>query len=346
MKKTVSQMLFFLSIICVISCSKRIDQVYIVGYDGDDAVYWLNGERNVLPKTSEYAKANSVAISRSNVYIVGYETNALFGSNKDAVYWLNGEKNVLPKTSEDSDANAIAISGKNIYIVGNDGFNAVYWLNGERYILPSENISERESFTMQFDFWEPEGENETLGIIETNNASAYANSIAIVNNNVYISGNDGDYPVYWLNGQRNVLPTTVNGKTNSIAIFGSNVYISGADYIEEYTYNVVYWLNGEKHIVSEQSFASASSITVSGSNVYLVGTNVTNALYWENGQLNILPKEYDYDAYAESITVSGSDIYICGNEALEAVYWLNGQAHFLPVTNWMSNAKSIAIIRR
>jgi hypothetical protein len=38
--------------------------VYIAGVEDEDAVYWLNGQRHVLPKTGGSAEAMSIAVSR------------------------------------------------------------------------------------------------------------------------------------------------------------------------------------------------------------------------------------------------------------------------------------------
>ena len=139
MKKTLFAIIFLL----IFGLSfVQAQQVHIVGSDGDlvdhlrghfDAVYWLNGRRTVLPKRGASAGANAIAVSDSNVHIVGHDGTEL---NTDAVYWLNGRQTVLPKIGDSATANAIAVSGSNVYIVGNDGDDAVYWLNGRRTVLP------------------------------------------------------------------------------------------------------------------------------------------------------------------------------------------------------------------
>jgi hypothetical protein len=166
--------------------------IYITGIAGGDvtnAVYWHNGERKVLPKstTSSAAGTNSIAVHNSNVYIVGYDYSN--NSGRNAVYWLNDKQIILSKSGKHASTKAIAISGSNIYIVGLDGDDAVYWLNGNRVVLPK------------------------LG------SSARANAIAISGSNIYIVGEDGDDAVYWLNGNRAVLPKLGNSaKANDIAI--------------------------------------------------------------------------------------------------------------------------------
>jgi hypothetical protein len=53
-----------LPVICGFLFSQTGGQVYIAGVDGFDAVYWLNGQRYVLPTTGEHALAFAIAVSR------------------------------------------------------------------------------------------------------------------------------------------------------------------------------------------------------------------------------------------------------------------------------------------
>jgi len=59
------KVLFFI-VLLIIACgflyAQKEPQVYIVGKDGNDAVYWLNNKRFVLPKTGSDAKAVGIAI--------------------------------------------------------------------------------------------------------------------------------------------------------------------------------------------------------------------------------------------------------------------------------------------
>jgi len=102
MKKLVFAMAFLLAVYGYLHAQAG-EQVYFVGQDEDDAVYWLNGQRNVLPKTGSYAEASAIAVSGSNVFIAGVDGD-------DAVYWLNGRRNVLPKTGDSAIVNAIAVT--------------------------------------------------------------------------------------------------------------------------------------------------------------------------------------------------------------------------------------------
>ena len=307
------------------------ENVYIVGTDGGDAVYWLNGKKNILPKTEKKAFTTAIAVSGSNLYITGVDGD-------DAVYWLNGQKNVLQKTKKWANTTAIVIAGTNVYITGyeydENGADAVYWLNGKKNVLPKTG-----------DYSE-------------------ANAIAVSGSNVYIVGNEhhGD-AVYWLNGRRNVLPKTGDSaKANAIAVSGSNVYIVGYD--EVYNENndnasAVYWLNGKRNVLQTAGKnASAEAVAISGSNVYIVGyekiinrgTNYveeyTNGVYWLNGKRTVLPKTESSRAFA--ISVLGSNVYNVGFDAsfdtgYDAVYWLNGQKYVLQKTGSSAFAHSIMV---
>jgi len=71
-------------------------------------VYWLNGQRNVLPR-SRATEATAIAVSGSNVYIAGRD-GYIDAADGNAVYWLNGRRNVLPQTGEVARATAIAVT--------------------------------------------------------------------------------------------------------------------------------------------------------------------------------------------------------------------------------------------
>ena len=202
MKKVVSAMVFLLAVYGYLY-SQAGEQVYIVGTDGNDAVYWLNGRRNVLPKTGDSAIGNAIAVSGSNVYIAGSDGDWNEG---DAVYWLNGQRNVLPNGAG---ATAIAVSGSNVYITGygideekNISMEAVYWKNNQITVLPKERA----------------------------NINAIPRAITVTETNVYITGYEYDSgdndetryeAVYWINGQRNILPQ--NGRyANAEAIAVTN----------------------------------------------------------------------------------------------------------------------------
>ena len=274
LKKNIIFIIALLVVFCNLSFAQE-RQIYIVGSDGNNAVYWLNGRQTVLPKSSGQASASDISISGSNIYIVGSDGN-------NAVYWLNGRQTVLPKSSGQAIANGIAISSSNIYIVGSDGNNAVYWLNGRQTVLPKSS------------------------------GQAVASTIAVSGSNIYIGGYYGyrTEAAYWLNGRQTVLSqldwgdlswAVGGGSVNAIAISGSNIHLVGNDRLSGEFYNdkSVHWLNGNIVELSGSGLANANAIIISSSDVYIVGydgvfmreswQSSCNAVYWLNGERNILP---------------------------------------------------------
>ena len=308
--------------------SADVSGVYIVGYNGSNAGFWHNGKLSVLPKKGKYAEATAIAISSSNVYVAGIDTNKEVID--DAVYWRNGKRFVLPKSHRDARASAIEINGSDFYIVGNDGTwedrDAIYWLNGKRFALPQVNIY----------------------------SVAYA--IAISGYDIYIVGSDGFNAVYWLNSKRFELQSKPTYSflipfATDIAISGSDVYIVGyySYFGENYPVeqDSVYWRNGEYFVLPRLGIKTfVEGIAVSGFDVYIVGRDIygddkIDAVYWLNGERFVLPKTSER-AYAIDIAISGNDVYIAGRDSDNTVLWLNGE--FMTTVEGVAYPSAITVV--
>jgi len=330
-----------LTIITSFTFAQREPQVYICGNDGDDAVYWLNGQRFVLPKVSENANAAGIAVSGQNVYIVGSDGN-------DAVYWLNGRRIVLSKNSEYATATGISISGSDIYISSSEknwndnnlyGYDsiAIYWLNGRRIVLPLP--------LMEID-------NDLLGAL-----GASASAIVISGSDILITGKINRDAVYWLNGRLNVLSKYNSyASAKSVAISGSDVLIIGSEISPADTgFYGVYWQNGRQiRLRDHRNIDShANSIAIQGSNIFIIGNEHIEsngyiniiAGYWLNGNRINLPLTKETSS-ANAINIYGSNIYIAGSDGDDAVYLLNGRRIVLPrALGSTAVATGIAIIQ-
>jgi hypothetical protein len=116
--------------------------VYISGNEispNDSVVwcgYWKNGARVTLDSslylvTRQYANATGLAISGTDVYVIGTQVQATDGTSR-AVYWKNG---ILQPLSGGSAASAIVIYGSDVYILGNDSEgNMILWKNGAQLL--------------------------------------------------------------------------------------------------------------------------------------------------------------------------------------------------------------------
>jgi hypothetical protein len=92
-----------------------------------------------------------------------------------------------------------------IYVSGHENSTAVFWKNGQKVNLPSTPF-----------------------------VNSAATSIAVVGNNVYVAGWEGDFhnqsqnrAKYWKNGQEVFLTGTTGAGANSIMVVGGDVYVAG-----------------------------------------------------------------------------------------------------------------------
>jgi hypothetical protein len=118
----------------------------------------------------------SIAVDGNDIYIAGTSLN-----NGD-VYWKNG----VEQTLGGAFVNAMTVYNGDVYIAGFTNYGpdqAVYWKNGTPFILPN---------------------------------GSSATGIAVLDSNVYVSGNGGNNDaVYWKNG---IIDTLGVGGTTGIAV--------------------------------------------------------------------------------------------------------------------------------
>lgn len=208
----------------------------------------------IYPISSISSHANSIFISGSDIYIAGGEEIARMISpypnlghvfSTSAVYWKNGNEIYLIKggygTSQADDAYSIFISAQDVYACG--GLTGQYWKNGNPVLLGG---SAKSIFVSDGDVYvagtQPDGEpyqtyngtryrivakywkNGTAVNLTDGTKNAYATSIAVSGNDVYVAGYEentpgtGDYIAkYWKNGNPAVL-SNVESYANSIFI--------------------------------------------------------------------------------------------------------------------------------
>jgi len=169
-------------------------------------------------------------------------------------------------------------------------------------------------------------------------ASAYA--IAVVNNDVYVSGVENNssgkqVAKYWKNG---VAVNLTDGSGwafgNDIVVINNDVYVAG---FEDKFGAVVakYWKNGVAvNLTNGSNAARAKSITVVNNDVYVAGYELNSsgkdvAKYWKNGvAVNLTDGSTNMNAV--DITVVNNDVYVVGyefeNGKQVAKYWKNGVA--------------------
>jgi uncharacterized membrane protein len=154
---------------------------------------------------------------------------------------------------------------------------------------------------------------------------------------VYIAGTESNdnftdgQALYWKNGEKNLLPTTLASFSEAQSIFVTDdaVYVAGYDV----SVGAVYWKNGTKIALVNANLSSrATGIFVSSNDVYISGytrlspsSSDNIACYWKNGVFNILGIA-DNLSFAGAILVNGNDIYVAGYQYGTGAfrgYWKN-----------------------
>lgn len=307
-----------------VSCKKskvnppsKSPDVYVVGQDNFNPVYWKNGVETKLTtqygsKNLTYANAVDIAISGNDTYICG------LGRNDEGIniacYWKNGILDTLPsvtKVTTNGDAvstaaDAIVVSGNDVYIGGSQASNF--------YSPPNGSI-----------IWK-NGIPNTFG-----GPTASINGLFLSGGNLYSAGPDrdstGNFAGYYKNGS--LIKLFSFGSTYDIYVSGNDVYTAGITGGGK----AAYWKNGVLNQLSTKS-SNAWSINVSGNDVYVGGDEVVNligystAVIWKNGQ-PIYLSEFDESSTVSQVLVSGGDVYAVGwiydsQARTVATIWKNG----------------------
>ncbi len=282
----------------------------------EKALYWNNGVITRLPVLDETqdASAKAIAMSGSDVYIVGASRNS--SGKKQAVYWKNGTLFELPGNdpAKHSSANSITIVGTDVYIAGY-GTNAagkwvaVYWKNGVKTELSA--------------------------------VDSYTTCIKVSDGDVYVGGYLVDRrnylyfyePVYWKNGTQITLAPLYPGYSAAvydISVFGSDVYAAGFSNTRGRPTQGVYWLNGTIQTArSGETYDSyVSAIHKSESGLYVLTRALDmwgrhgRSVLLRDGQFTQLdrapnndhpnPRFANADSRAFAMSIHGDDVYSVG----------------------------------
>ena len=289
--------------------------VYVVGtecfggekYGMSFAILWKNGVRQNLTDGKSGAGANSVFVSKNNVYVAGWEKNAL--GIAVAKLWKNGVPQSITNGSYDSWAEFV-------YVAEN---NDVYVVVEERN---PQNTNDKVLYKNGVQSNLPKG----------------TNSIFILGRDVYAVGERSNERGYatarlWKNGEEQYLEQGRATIARKVFVSGKDVYVIGEESYEidvtnlseddirlrgrkkDDKYKPTYWAatiwkNGKKQNLSNNNYDSyAYSIYVQGKDVYVVGAEC-NAKHgwigvvklWKNGVPQNL-SDGSYTSIAHSVFV-------------------------------------------
>ncbi len=299
--------------------------VYAAGFEINDtgysvARYWKNGALVVLTTGTHGSYAMSIAVSGSDVYVAGIESN---GTNDVAKYWKNGVSVELTDGTHQGFVNSIFVDGTDLYVAGGETEPGItkskYWKNGVPVVL--ENGEMAQSILVSgTDVYVAGWRYKTTQIDPTHSV---VNPVAM----------------YWRNGTPTELTDGLNAAfAFSISVSGTNVYVGGyaCQTMDPSCAIATYWKNGTPVQLTTLTNSDVVSIFATGTDVYATGNQSNNlAEFWKNGVLTPLTSA-STESGANQMVVSGSDVYIGGGEIGNsgqgiAGYWKNGA--FVPVTD-------------
>lgn len=281
--------------------------IYIVGVDSSQAVYWKNGVKTVLGT----GEGEGITVNGTSVYVGGMSFKGGPRSTEVAAYWEDGMEHDMTDTGVAYGYQPVVV-GSDVYVPGYVFGPApqvypVYWKNGQRITLdPStQGIATGMAiqgtdiyvigsvFDGQFDtclVWKNGLRLTNFYSIETNPF----NQILASGENIYVVGQQGYYVNFT---QFNQLPGASQGiSTIAMSIAGSDVYVGGASDSGSSRY-AAYWKNGVRVALANYpgtTSSAVSAVVVAGSDVYACGGAIVNGayfgLYWKNGIESTLTK--------------------------------------------------------
>jgi len=217
------------------------NDVYIAGIispnGAPNAVYWKNGVLNNLANAASFSSSEAlgIAVNGANVYVCGNIVKS--GRQSQAVYWKNGVLNEI--TDGSAPAYAVAISVKNnsvhmaynVYTPNSLAVASYYWKDGissqpsNPYAYTSLNALAVDSARVYLAGNAQMGiqlvpvlwKNNAIETLPTIYTYSKTESIALIGNNVYVAGWDGE-PVYWKNGVLVKLKSPTDYQTSGISV--------------------------------------------------------------------------------------------------------------------------------
>lgn len=289
----------------------KVNTVYVGGSQmiggKEKATIWKNGIAQLLATdANNSSRVNSVFVSESDVYAVGFE---VFPTVIRAVLWKNGTNIVLEYNS--SEAYSIQVFKDKIYIVGQFDNKATLWTNGNGNFANTNLTSTNPSIAKS---------------VFLANDGTYLTSIAIVG---FVGTNAWTYI-----NNNNILFTNTS-VAESVFVRGSEVFV--AVNIKVLGFETASLKKNGVALNTEIPNSVMYSVHGDEQNIYAVGTinpNTTNsrATIWEN----YIPKQLSQIySKANSVFVADKNVYVAGwqynnsTSKYNACLWINGTVQTL-----------------
>ncbi len=244
--------------------------VYLVGQFNDRPCYWKDGEVKYISSAVVTGRVNAIKISPDGqIYMVG-KTKLLGNNFENAMLWKVNQEGVSTAFQlENTASKALDLDFKNdgTIVIAGQGMGSGYWL-----FDPSDGTHT----------WE--------------NMSGDRNSVVIINDNLYMSGNytvDGDLKHGYFWGSTGGIFSWLKAEGAESITFAKvgvesaeKIYLVGQsnDLNPNFSYARV-WLNGSKKQLSTGPSEAVDIAFSRNKDVYVAGKENTSACYWKNNTL-------------------------------------------------------------
>jgi len=199
---------------------------------------WINGEETLLSDRKNNSWATSVYVAGNDVYIAGYEEDETT-KNFVTKIWKNGIATSLTDNQVGSKANHVFVLNADVYVTGsqfNNGKNVAYiWKNGiatqlsngtnngsassvyvsddDLYVVGSVNDSEQNRTAT---LWK---NNFPSNPLSPSGIDATANSVFVMDKDVYVGVSEDKIATVWKNGEPIKLTDgTSNARVSSVFV--------------------------------------------------------------------------------------------------------------------------------
>jgi hypothetical protein len=235
------------------------------------AVYWKNGTLVQLTDGAREAFGEGIAVSGSDVYVVGHERDAGFVSV--AMLWKNGEPTAL--ASGASEAYAVAVSGSDVYVAG-------YEVKVSE-VSPGQFVG-----TPVAKYWK----NGVASSLTDGTYPAVARGIAVSGSDLHVVGWTGGARAQVARHWKNDAPVALTDGTftataSAVSVRGAAIYVAGGEY-DGYEDVAKLWRDGVpmdlSHVdVPRGEGCGAAAVAGRGDDVWAAGHDGPIAVVWENG---------------------------------------------------------------
>lgn len=305
------------------------------------------------PTLANFSKSDTSSSSTFSISIQGLA--------KNQTYYVRAYATNSVGTAYGNQISFITDSIVHVYITGTSAGRCIYWKDGVPTAFTNTgtfNFSQPNSIFVDNNDIYVAGVERNLGsgiyegkvwkngvgsTITNGSSNSNAIAIAIVNNDMFVLGTEGNRGKIWKNGISSTLQTLSNPAEGalresfptSIFIQSNDVYVGGYESFQPNSdLRGLIWKNGSPTRLLGRCFGVGGGCTydytkindifIVDADVYAIGSSVSGGspsienLMWKNGiptTINISPN---------SIFINGNDIYIAGRVGNMACIWKNG----------------------